>query len=381
MMNRTFRLVMLALLPPVLFSCADNSLDKALDNVLAVEEAQVQILYPECVEAGKLPKTFEKGELRLCDWKDWVSGFFPGTLWELHELTGKDEHKDKAMSLTSLLSEVPSLKSTHDLGFMVMCSYGHQYKNMKDEVSKKAIIDAAESLLSRFDPVIGLIRSWDWGRWNYPVIVDNMMNLELLFEASELTGDGKYWEIALKHADKTIKEHFRPDGSSYHVVSYNNDGTVESKGTHQGLSDDSVWARGQAWGLYGYTMCYRYTMDPDYLEMALKIADFIMADPRIPEDHVPCWDYSDPAGPDAPRDASAAAITASALLELCSYCLKADGLKYYEYALSILRSLASDTYLAAPGENGGFLLKHCVGNLPGNSEIDVPLSYADYYFR
>ncbi|MBQ6253455.1 MAG: glycoside hydrolase family 88 protein [Bacteroidales bacterium] len=381
MMSRQFlRAVLVALLPPLFLCCDDNSLDKALDNVLAVGESQLMTLAPKCVEAGKLPKTFENGELKLCDWKDWVCGFFPGTLWEYFELTGKEEFKADAQKLTALLSEVPSLKSTHDLGFMVMCSYGHQYKNLKDEVSRKAILDAAESLCSRFDPNIGLIRSWDWGKWNYAVIVDNMMNLELLFEASELTGDGKYWEIALKHADKTIKEHFRPDGSSYHVVSYNDDGTVESKGTHQGLSDESVWARGQAWGLYGYTMCYRYTMDPDYLDMALKIADFIINDPRIPEHHVPFWDYLDHGNPDAPRDASAAAITASALLELCSYSLKADGQKYYEYACSILRSLASDDYLAAPGENGGFLLKHCTGNLPGGAEVDVPLSYADYYF-
>ena len=379
-MNRPFRAAALAILLPLLFSCNDKSLDKALDKVLAVEETQIGILAPTCIEEGMLPKTFEDGELRLCTWKDWVSGFFPGTLWEYYELTGREEYKTDALRLTALLSEVPSLKSTHDLGFMVMCSYGHQYRDMKDDVSKKAILDAAESLCSRFNPEIGLIRSWDWGKWNYPVIVDNMMNLELLFEASEITGDGKYWDIALKHADKTIKEHFRPDGSSYHVVSYNNDGSVESKGTHQGLSDDSAWARGQAWGLYGFTMCYRYTMDADYLAMALKIADFIINDPRIPEDHVPYWDYSDYGNPDAPRDASAAAITASALLELCSYCLKADGQKYYEYACSILRSLSSDAYLAAPGENGGFLLKHCTGNLPGGSEVDVPLSYADYYF-
>lgn len=379
-MSGISRSLTLALIIPVLVSCGGNALDKALDKALKVEETQLKTLVPTCLDAGKLPKSFEGDSLRLCDWKDWVSGFFPGTVWECHELTGNEAYKEDAMRLTALLSEVPSLKNTHDLGFMVMCSYGHQYRNLGDEVSKKAILDAAESLCSRFNPTIGLIRSWDWGKWNYPVIVDNMMNLELLFEASEISGDAKYMDIAKKHADKTLVEHYREDGSSYHVVSFNDDGTVESKGTRQGLSDDSAWARGQAWGLYGFTMCYRYTMEPRYLEQALKIADFIINNDKIPEDHIPYWDYFDHANPDAPRDASAAAITASALLELCSYCLKEDGVKYYDYACSILRSLSSEPYLAAPGENGGFLLKHCTGDLPGGREVDVPLSYADYYF-
>ena len=244
----------------------------------------------------------------------------------------------------------------------------------------EAVLQAARSLASRFNPGIGLIRSWDFGKWHYPVIIDNMMNLELLFKASELTGDPVYRDIAVSHANKTIANHFRGDNSSWHVVSYNDDDTVEMKTTHQGYSDDSRWARGQAWGLYGYTMCYRFTSDPAYLDQAKKIASLIMDLPTMPDDGIPYWDYDAPGIPDEPRDASAAAITASALLELQGMVEEPLAGEYVRYAEKILSSLCSPAYLAAPGTNGSFILKHSTGAAPKGSEVDDAINYADYYF-
>jgi rhamnogalacturonyl hydrolase YesR len=206
-----------------------------------------------------------------------------------------------------------------------------------------------------------------------------MMNLEMLFWASTHTGNPQYRDIAITHADNTIKNHFRDDYSAYHVVSYNDDGTVESKGTHQGFSDSSAWARGEAWAFYGYVMCYRETGLERYLTQALNIAGFFMNHPNVPSDLIPYWDYNAPDIPDASRDASAAAVYASALLELSTMNVPDAG-KYFDYAEKILESLSSPGHLAAVGSNGGFVLMHCVGHLPAGSEVDVPLNYADYYY-
>ena len=230
---------------------------------------------------------------------------------------------------------------------------------------------------TRFDSAVGCIKSWDHGDWQFPVIIDNMMNLEMLFWASKETGDNKYRDIAVTHANTTMKNHFRDNWSSYHVVDYDTiTGEVLIKQTHQGLGDETAWARGQSWGFYGYVVCYRETKDPKYLETAVRIANFII--PNLPEDYVPYWDYDDPTIPEAKRDASAGAILASGLYELGNYA--ENGQKYTELADKIVASLSSDKYLAEVGTNGGFLLKHSVGHMPKNSEVDVPLNYADYYY-
>jgi hypothetical protein len=213
-----------------------------------------------------------------------------------------------------------------------------------------------------------------------PVIIDNMMNLNLLFEATKLTGDSIYYNVAITHANTTIKNHFRDDFSSYHVIDYDHTtGKVRSKQTAQGFSDPSSWARGQAWGLYGYTECYAETKKPEYLIQAIAIAKYIIQNPKIPENNIPYWDYDDPKIPDAPRDASAAAITASALLELQQFDTENRQL-YIDYAEIIIRSLASPDFLAKEKENGGFILKHSVGNYHTGEELDRPLNFADYYF-
>ena len=250
---------------------------------------------------------------------------------------------------------------------------------MKTLISKSVIIEAAKTLSTRFNPKVGAIRSWDHNsdKWDYPVIIDNMLNLELLFEATKLKGDSIYHQIAVKHANTTLKNHFRADNSSFHVVDYDpENGEIIQKTTAQGYADESAWARGQAWGLYGYTLCYRYTKNPIYLAQANKIADYILNHPNLPKDKVPYWDYNDPKIPDAPKDASAAAITASALFELATY---ANNKSYTKSANQILNSL-SNSYQAPANQNAGFILVHSTGHKPANSEIDVPINYADYYY-
>ena len=323
------------------------------------------------------PSADKLGKLRTCDVYDWTSGFFPGSLWLAYELTGDERLLADAVDYTNKMLPATFYTGTHDLGFMVGCSYGNALRISPNDSLKTVIIRTADNLASRFNPEIGAIRSWDFGPWNFPVIIDNMMNLELLFQASKLTGDNKYKDIAIRHADKTMACHFRPDMTSYHVVSYNPDGSIETRQTFQGRSDESAWARGQAWGVYGYTVCYRETGDKKYLEFAQKIADMIISRVKT-EDHIPLWDYDAPNLPTTPRDASAAAVTSSALFELCGYL--PDGQKYFDYAESILRGLSSPEYLAEPGTNCGFILKHSTGSLAHGSEIDVPLNYADYYY-
>ena len=315
--------------------------------------------------------------MKLCVVKDWTSGFFPGSLWYAYELTGNDSLKTEAIEYTNLLNPVRYYRGTHDLGFMINCSYGNALRLTKNDTIAAVMHETADNLCSRFNEGIGCIRSWDFGTWNFPVIIDNMMNLDLLFTVSKLTNDDKYKNVAITHANTTMKNHFRPDYTSWHVVSYNNDGTVERKQTWQGKNDDSAWSRGQGWGVYGYTACFRETKDSTYLEFARNIADMIMSRVKT-DDAIPYWDYMAPVTPETPRDASAAAVTASALLELSTFV--ADGQKYFDYAEKILKSLSSDAYLAKPGTNGGFILMHSTGSLPNGSEIDVPLNYADYYY-
>lgn len=323
------------------------------------------------------PAAEKLGTRRLCSIYDWTSGFFPGSLWYVYEFTGNEAVKAEAIKFTELLNPVREYTGTHDLGFMMNCSYGNALRLSPNDTIPAVLIQTADNLCSRFNEEIGCIRSWDFGTWNYPVIIDNMMNLDLLFNASKLTGNPYYKEIAIKHADKTMPNHFRKDYTSWHVVSYNNDGTVERKETFQGKNHDSAWSRGQAWAVYGYTATYRETQDQKYLDFAVKLADMIMSKVTT-DDAIPYWDYDAPADADTPRDASAAAVTACGLLELST--MVPDGQKYFDYAEKILKSLSSEAYLAAPGENQGYVLMHSTGSLAHGSEIDVPLNYADYYY-
>ena len=358
-----------------------------LTRIVADAEKQTRIMLGELAAAKKTgdnpllvsPRSLDKGTLKIVPAKDWTSGFFPGQLWLLFALTNKEEWKTLAAEYTKNIESQQFDRTTHDLGFKIYCSVGMGYVLTKNEEYKSVIIQAATTLSKRFNANTGTIRSWDnMPKWKYPVIIDNMMNLELLFEATRLSGDSSFYNIAVSHANATLKNHFRADNSSYHVVDYDstNAGAIIKKTTHQGYADESAWARGQAWGLYGYTMCYRETKDTRYLQQAEKIAAYFLHHPNLPKDLVPYWDLAAPGIPNEPRDASAAAVIASALYELSLYSNQG---KYKKTAAKITANLTKH-YRSPIGENRGFLLIHSTGNKPENREIDAPLSYADYYY-
>ena len=340
-----------------------------LDTVTITEKTRVE---PRTVKAD--------GSLSLIAPRDWTSGFFPGTMWYLYEKSGDPFWKEKAIKFTNYLEPIKTYTGTHDLGFMINCSFGNGLRLADVPGYQDIMLEAARSLITRFNPTVGCIRSWDHGKWQFPVIIDNMMNLELLFWASKVSGDPVFHDIAVTHANTTMANHFRPDYSSFHVVDYDaaGDGKPIQFNTHQGYADESAWGRGQAWGLYGFTMCYRETGDPRYLQQAEGIAQFILNNKNLPEDGVFYWDFDAPNIPDAPRDVSASAIAASALYEL-STMSEAHGAQYLAAADKTVKSI-SEKYRNPLGEMHGFITNSSVGHLPGNSEITVPLNYADYYF-
>ncbi len=347
----------------------------------------------------KYPRSSKNGNIAYVGIEDWTGGFWPGALWYMYEYTNKPVWKEAAIKWTETLESNQFNTNHHDIGFMMYNSYGNGYRLTHNEKYKDILIQSAKSLCKRYNEKVGAIKSWNdkpsldgKDTMHYPVIIDNMMNLELLFFASKITGDTIYKHIAIKHAEKTMLNHLRADYSSYHVVDYDTiTGKAIHKETNQGFSHNSTWTRGQAWGVYGFTMSYRETGDKRFLNTAIKMADFFIDNNRLPSDKIPNWDfnvneagYTSPATAQSnqltyiPRDASAAAILASALLELSNYA-GTKGAKYKSTANQILTSLSSADYLAKPGTNNGFLLMHCTGNANRVSEVDKPLMYGDYY--
>lgn len=328
------------------------------------------------------PRNSEPDEtLNLVPSKDWTSGFFPGELWFLYEYTQNNFWKKKAQQHTDILEKEKMNGSTHDMGFKVYCSFGNGYRLTQDEHYKEVLLQSARTLATRFKPAAGIIRSWDHStaKWVCPVIIDNMMNLELLFWATKESKDSTFYRIAVDHAKTTMKHHFRPDFSSYHVIDYDTiTGQVLKKNTHQGFADESAWSRGQAWALYGYTMCYRETRLPEFLEQAQNIEKYLFTHPNMPEDLIPYWDFDAPGIPDEPRDVSAATVIASALYELSLYDPE-KGERYRSNADKIIENLTKH-YRATLKKDNGFLLLHSTGTKPTNTEVDVPIVYADYYF-
>ena len=334
---------------------------------------------------GVLPRSFEHGKMTTSSSRWWTSGFFPGILWYLYENNHSKELLHYARLYTARVEKEKYNTRNHDVGFMLYCSFGNGFRLTNDTAYKEVLLQGAQSLSTRYRSNVGLIRSWDSKQdiWEYPVIIDNMMNLELLLWAANASGNEYLRDITISHADKTMENHYRRDMSCYHVVSYDTiTGLPHTKQTHQGYADESAWSRGQAWGLYGYTLMYRETKNKKYLDLANKIADFMINHPNMPDDFIPYWDFDAPNIPNEPRDASTAAIMASALIELSDYMVERKALqkKYLNIAEKQIRSLASSKYTAKLGENGDFILMHCTGNYPENSEIDAPLTYADYYY-
>ncbi|WP_029272568.1 glycoside hydrolase family 88 protein [Flavobacterium sp. KJJ] len=345
-------------------------------------ENRYKMLLEYPVDSLSMPRsmTTKTNSIKKVPSKDWTSGFFAGNLWQLYRLTGNPQYKEQAAKWTAFSKKESVNNNSHDVGFKVFCSFGEALKVENKQEYKDVIIKGAETLCTRFDPKVSAIRSWDFNReiWDYPVIIDNMMNLELLFEASKLSGNKKFRDIAIKHANTTLKNQFRDDNSCYHVVDYDPvSGAVRKKTTLQGFNDDSVWARGQAWAVYGFTMSYRYTKDEAYIKQAEATAKFFMTNKNLPEDGVPYWDFKDPSIPNAPRDVSAATVMASALYELYSY---TKNKSYLAFADKIIATLNSDKYILDAKINAPFILDHSTGNWPKHDEIDEPIIYADYYF-
>ncbi|MFU1857172.1 alpha-L-fucosidase [Sphingobacterium sp. NGMCC 1.201703] len=395
--------LLLLLIVPFFCSAATGTDSSALvKKGFQLAEKQYDLLFNEHKDLSLYPRSADpNGKTSFTSISDWTGGFWPGCLWYVFEYTANDKWRDAALKWTNSLRENQFNTNHHDIGFVMNCSYGNAYRLTGDTTFKAILIQSAKSLLTRFNPKVGAIKSWNsfasWDgvhNYSFPVIIDNMMNLELLFLASKLSGNPVYREVAVRHAETTLKNQYRPDFSSYHVVNYDPEtGQVLSRETAQGFSDNSAWARGQAWGLYGFTVMYRETRDPKYLQAAIKMADFYSKHPRLPNDKVPLWDFDvDQPGfvpnwdyrktdfASVPRDASAAAVTASALLELVGYVQPQQQQAYSQLAQTILESLASEHYSSKVGENGYLLLKHNVGSIPHKGEIDVPIIYADYYY-
>jgi len=356
-----------------------------VNETLAYCEAQARKAVPQIPAYDKVPRRINAGEKtwQYVSIDDWTSGFWPGILWYVYEHNKDNFWKEKAQGFTQALEPIlDRQKWDHDLGFMYYCSYGNGYRITKNPAYKQILLRAADSLVTLYNPKVGTILSWPSMvkkmNWPHNTIADNMMNLELLFWAAKNGGKKEYYDMAVSHATVTMKNHIRPDNSMYHVAVYDDKTGQFIKGvTHQGFADNTMWARGQAWGIYGFTMCYRETGKPEFLETAQKLTEIYLK--RLPPDKVPYWDFDAPNIPNESRDASTAAIVASALLELSTMgenlALKT---KYRQEAEAMLASLSSDKYLAND-QNNAFLL-HSTGHRPNGTEIDVPIIYADYYF-
>lgn len=380
----------------ILASCASTStttnsdvaafdLDEAIEYCDHQVHRSLRNLCSDSTDYSMIPRNIQGNDTtwacRKATPDEWCSGFWPGVLWYDYELTGDTLVRDQALRYTGelgYLSQRPIFD--HDLGFLMICSYGNGYRITADKTYKDVLLASADSLATLYNPNVGTILSWPrnvelFGGHN--TIMDNMINLEMLFWASKNGGDRRLFDIAVKHAETTMNHHFRPDGTCYHVAVYDPaDGHFIKGVTHQGYDDNSTWARGQAWAVYGYTMVYRETHQKRFLDFACKVTDAYLS--RLPEDKVPYWDFDDPAIPKAPRDASAAGVVASALLELQSYVGGKKSAEYRTAAIAMLASLNSPAYRS--GEKRCSFLDHSTGHRPAGSEIDASIIYADYYY-
>ena len=385
-----FRIISILLVGALFIQCAPKR-DIIRENIRNAE-IQLGMLLEACEEGDtiRIPASYQNDKIKFVPKDDWVSGFFAGSLWYMYELTGDEKWAEAARRHTDNLHEIQYLKWHHDVGFMVYDSYGNGLRLKNIDGYDTVLVNTAKSLSTRFWPKAGVLQSWNTERgwqsrrgWKCPVIIDNMMNLELLFKVTQMAGDSTYRNIAISHADKTMENHYRDDFSTYHVVDYDHEtGEVRRRCTAQGIADESRWARGQAWSVYGYTVAYRFTEDPKYLQRANDVAEYLLIhEDNMPEDLVPYWDhdvkeFGEPKGEEYMqkygylRDASSAAITASALYEL--YWITKKDL-YKEKADKMIESLSTDAYRAPQGTNGGFILMHSVGSLPNGNGIDIPL--------
>ena len=381
-MTRLF-LIAISLL---MFACASPKEKETAFNptkVLDLSAKKIKKTSLELTNSNEFLRNISKDST---DWnvvgvKDWCSGFWPGVLWYAYEASGDEELRVEAERFTAPVKEIAYTSALdHDIGFQVYCSFGNGYRLTGNEKYKTILLAAADTLATLYNPKVGSILSWPImvEEMGHNTIIDNMMNLELLFWAAKNGGDKRLYDIAESHAKVTMKYIVRPDNAVYHVADFNQETGEFVKGhTHQGLADESMWARGQTWGIYGFAMSYRETGNKDFLNTSIRIADHFLE--RLPKDGIPYWDFDDPKIPNAPKDASASGVAACGLLEL-SGLVKDKVLKekYFNAAKKSLEILSSKEYYS--GDKNKALLLHSTGHLPNNSEIDVPIIYADYYY-
>ena len=367
----------------------DPSLEARLDSLIPSVVSFASARMRRAVDAldprdGYPRATNADGRWNLLPATSWTSGFFAGSLWQMFDLTGDSLWAKAAKRWTEGLASNASRTDTHDLGFLVFNSFGKAIQHGDESRAREVVLTASRSLVSRFNPAVGAIKSWDTeqatdgrAKWAFPVIIDNMMNLEMLFWAAAHGGDPSWRVVAERHALTSARAHVRDDGSTFHVASFDpKSGALVARATWQGYSDSSVWARGQAWAIYGFTRAYEETKNPQLLAIAQRVADWYAA--HLPDDAVPFWDFRDPAIPNCERDASTAAIAASGLLRLAEDVPPELASRYREVAERALVALAT-SYLD-PRPAGMAVLQHAVGGKPQATEVDVGLVYADYYF-
>lgn len=353
----------------------NEALNQNIEKIKAVsQQLTFYDSFPRHISTNKKQWSFVKP-------KDWCSGFYPGILWYAYEESGDEVLKNKAIKFTETLKTIAySPARNHDIGFQLYCSYGNGYRLTGKQNYKEILLAAADTLATLYNPKVGSILSWpsQIKRYKHNTIIDNMMNLELLFWASKNGGDKSLYDIAKSHAEQTMKYLVREDGSAFHVGSFDIETGAFLQGyTHQGYANESMWARGQGWGIYGFAMAYRETGDSNFLNTAIKLSDKFLE--RLPEDGIPFWDFDDPKIPNAPKDASAAAVAACGLMEL-SGLVQDEKLKskYFNAGKKLVEILSSSAYLSHAKNDA--LLLHSTGNHPKNKEMDVPIIYADYYY-
>ncbi|WP_298762542.1 glycoside hydrolase family 88 protein [uncultured Polaribacter sp.] len=379
MKHYLFKSIIFLLALSTILSCKQNKQEYNAENALDIRFKNLK-KYP--VDSLAFPRSYQitKDKIKKVPSKDWTSGFYAGNLWQIYEITKDEAYKNLAKKWTAFIEKEKFNDRTHDMGFKVFCSFGNGLNHENNQEYKDIIVKSAQTLITRYNDTVESIRSWSFNkeRWDFPVIIDNMMNLELLFEATKISKDSTFHKIAVKHANTTLKNHFRADNSTWHVLDYNpTKGNVRMRVTHQGINDDSSWARGQGWAIYGFTMAYRYTKDKRYLNQAKATAAFVLNHKNLPEDGIPYWDYDAPNIPNEPRDVSAGAIVASALIELYGFTKEES---YLNYSKKFLKNVQTSTYILPGNIEAPFILDHSSGDWSKRAEMDEPIVYGDYYF-
>jgi len=369
------------------FACTEKDsrdIQIDLDHSIKYCEEKLQSSFQHFKGQQKLPRVIFQNQKHWSgsSINSWTSGFYAGLLWLMYDYTGDEYWKQNAAYYTHLLEPVKRLPwKTHDFSFMMYYSYGLGFQFTKSENYRRILLETADSLATLYNPKTGTIESWPWMKrkrnWPHTTIIDNMMNLELLFWAADNGGNSHYRDIAIKHAKKTMQDFIRPDFSTIHIVIYDSASSkIIKKATVQGYGDNTTWARGHSWATYGFIKAYKYCRKDEFLKTAKNLAHYYLN--TVPEDMIPYWDFDAPLIPNEPKDASAAAIMASALFELSNFCQKdKEKQKYFTAGMNILRTLNSEKYKS---RNNDAFLTGSVGSKPNGNEVDVSLIYTDYFY-